>query len=73
MGGGGSGGGGGPSYAPPDLPSQVLDARILYIGMPVRSPAPFRSVRAHLDMHIRPYLSTKIATRMKAQSISRNW
>lgn len=39
MGGGGSGGGGGPSYAPPDLPSQVLDARILYIGMPVRPPA----------------------------------
>lgn len=38
------GGGGGserPRTAPPDLPSLLLDARICYLGMPVRSPTSF--------------------------------
>ncbi len=38
MGGGGMGGGsGGAGSPPPDLPSLLLDARICYIGMPVRA------------------------------------
>jgi len=38
MGGGGSGGQHAAGSAPPDLPSLLLDARICYIGMPVRAP-----------------------------------
>lgn len=33
---GGSRGAGRPRTAPPDLPSLLLDARICYLGMPVR-------------------------------------
>lgn len=39
---GGGGGGGGsarPRTAPPDLPSLLLDARICYLGMPVKIPS----------------------------------
>lgn len=35
-GGGGGGGSERPRTAPPDLPSLLLDARICYLGMPVR-------------------------------------
>ena len=35
-GGGGGGGSARPRTAPPDLPSLLLDARICYLGMPVR-------------------------------------
>lgn len=34
--GGGARGNGRPRSAPPDLPSLLLDARICYLGMPVR-------------------------------------
>lgn len=37
-GGGGGGGSARPRTAPPDLPSLLLDARICYLGMPVRLP-----------------------------------
>ena len=36
-GGGGGGGSARPRTAPPDLPSLLLDARICYLGMPVKT------------------------------------
>ena len=39
------GGGGPPGQAPPDLPSLLLNARICYLGMPVRvRPTPNHAV-----------------------------
>lgn len=76
MGGGGSGGGGGPSYAPPDLPSQVLDARILYIGMPL-VPAVTELVISELlwlnfhnpEKHIYVYLNSMGSQQPDGQSV----